>query len=194
MSKQRFTVHFPAKAAEKLASIKRLSRLKSNADLLAVALESYCELVEADLSGCTIRISRDDGLLDCKFSPHTEFHYPATNRISEPEISGTDRFPKSLVLSDAEASKIAQIKRLCRIKSTANVIRAALASFDELIRVCHAGDRIFVKNRRGREVAYTPYAPLDRRILQDENELETTRPRLTAQQGAAANHNMLEPA
>jgi hypothetical protein len=194
MNKQRFTVHFPARAAEKLVSIKRLSRLKSNADLLAVALESYCELVEADRSGCTIRVCRDDGLLECKFSPHTEFHYPSSKQFPEPERSELDRIPKSLVLSDAEAEKIMQIKRLCRIKSTANVIRAALASFDELIKVCHAGDRIFVSNRMGREVAYSPYAPLDRRVLQDEDEPEGVRPRTAQPQGSSMNHNMLEPA
>jgi hypothetical protein len=172
MSEARLTVYFPAEAAARLAAVRRRSRMQTHVDVLTAALDCYLELVEVDRAGGAISVLHNTGaaIEVLPYSVDTEFEYPGFSR--EERDASTAETPRNFVFPKQAAEKIAQIRTLSRFKSSADVIRAALACFDELVQVRDAGDTILVRDRKGQCVRYSPFAPLakDRLALDDECE------------------------
>jgi hypothetical protein len=164
--KKRTTFYFPAKAARRLGQIKRRSRMESGAAVLRAALSAYAELLDVTQAGYKIVVRTKDGQ-DYSFSPYEPFLYPKLEALrAEAEDGAEEKIPKNFVFPEAAAEKLASIRRASYLDSNADVIRAALASYDELTLVARAGDQILITDAAGEEqVAYTPYAPLARHRL-----------------------------
>ena len=165
MSK-RSSFYFPEAAAAVLYKIRKRSRLESNADVVRAALGSYDALLDVSLDGGVIVILDKTGK-EWPYSPYVQFYYPGLEHPSNyAEIARSDeKIPKNFVFSEEAAAKLASIKERSGSPSNADVIRAALTAFDELVCVMSAGDRILIRYRDGRERNYIPYAPLVRLSL-----------------------------
>jgi hypothetical protein len=155
---ERMTVYFPAEAAGKLAAIRSRSRLMSNVAVLTAALECYLELVELDRAGGNIWVKDQKGE-EWPYSVDDAFEYPGLG--DNGQASDTAEVPKNFVFPKAAIDKIKRIRQLSRFKSYADVIRAALGSFDELVRVRRNRDRIFVQKPGGAEILFSPFAPIE---------------------------------
>lgn len=161
---KRTTFYFPTKAATQLSSIMRRSRLENGADVVRAALSAYDELLEVTEAGRSI-VVRDKAGQEWPYSPHFPCNYPGlalgeldTNVAAADEV----KTPKNFVFSEEAAAKLDFIKSRSRFRSNADVIRAALGAYDELVRVIMAGDRIIIRDEIGNEQSYSPYAPLMR--------------------------------
>lgn len=160
---KRTTFYFPAEAATQLHSIMRRSRLDNGADVIRAALSAYDELLEVTEARGSIAI-QDRAGHEWLYSPHFPCSYPGLSNIASEADSpnGEEKVPKNFVFSAEAAAKLDCIKSRSRFGSNADVIRAALDTYDELIRVVMAGDHIVVRDEAGNEQFYTPYAPLVR--------------------------------
>ena len=162
--RKRTTFYFPAEAARRLGQIKRRTRMESGAAVLRAALNAYAELLEATQAGYRIVVRKQDGS-DFLFSPYEPFQYPGLEELrAEDDVAKSEKIPKNFVFPEAAAEKLAFIRRSSYLDSNADVIRAALASYDELTLVVRAGDQILISDGTENAV-YTPYAPMPRSRL-----------------------------
>jgi hypothetical protein len=163
--KGRTTFYFPEQAAVRLWSIKRLSRHQTNTDVIRAALSSYDDLLSVVCSGSKIFV-RDHENRDHPYSPYRPFHYAALERArDEDPVTTEGRAPRNFVFTAESAAKLGSIRQRSFLHSNADVIRAALAAYEELLRVVNLGDHIVVIDRAGNEHPYSPYAPVNPEAL-----------------------------
>lgn len=180
--KKRTTFYFPLEAASRLHSIMKRSRLENRADVIRAALGAYDELLEVSAAQCRI-VVRDKHGEEYAYSPHSPFHYPGyASGHAEKSAEQTEDAPKNFVFSAEAAAKLDSIRLRSRLQSNADVIRAALGSFDELISVVAVGDQIIIRDRFGNEQFYSPFAPLVRSGL----DLDSDAVRIAGTAGKAA--------
>jgi hypothetical protein len=157
---QRTTVYFSAEDAARVDEIHRKSRLETSANVVAAALEAYLELIEFDRAGGTICVKPGDANDRIPYSVDYEFCCPGF----EPPTSAADdedgeAASRNFVVPRSVEEKIIRIRELTRYQSPAEIIRAAVISFDELVRINGAGGTIIVSDRK-KEARYSPFAPL----------------------------------
>ena len=163
---KRTAFYFPEEAAVRLQKIKKRARLDNSANVVRAALSAYDELLEVALAGCTIVVKDREGQ-EWPYSPYTRFSYPGLARKTEPiaAISATEKSPKNFAFSEAAVATLESIRKRSYLESNADVIRAALAAYDELTTAFSAGDQIIIRDTEDNECTYTPYAPLTRQRL-----------------------------
>jgi hypothetical protein len=159
---RRITVNFPPAAAAALAELLALSRLEENSHVIVAAIECYLEVLAVDRGRGQIFVKDRDSLGDpYKYSPDTEFRYTKYQSKRRQLASCTEASaPRNFSFSDDVIKKIEVAQRLSRFPTMADVIRAALASFHELVQVWRDGDEIYIQDLKDNIVPYNPFFPV----------------------------------
>lgn len=163
MPTQKTSFHFPSDATETFVSIQHYSRLENGPGIVRVALIAHRELLEVTSAGYDVIIVGDHKK-EWSYSPHAPFDYPGFKRArcllhrSAPSM----RPPGCIFLSAEVAVTAEYLRQQQRLTTMTDVIRRALTIYDELLRVVAAGDRIVLRDSKGKELQYSPHVPLDR--------------------------------
>lgn len=157
MSSQRISFHFPQEAAKEIFSIQSRSRFQSPSNIIRAAIDSYKELIDIYNSGCLIIIRSHDGK-ELSYSPYEPFKRNTHAIVNDGDKAYSKRLPKNYFFSSETAYSIDKIKELIRVRTNADVIRFALSSYDELVKISAAGDRIIIRDENSREQLYTPHS------------------------------------
>lgn len=154
----RTSFHFPREAAEQLIVIKARTVLDSYPNIIRAALHSYDTLLQLAEAGCQLVVVRA-GDAELAYSPYRKFSYPElAQAMAAPAEGNPDEVPRNFFFNGEAAQNLESIKRRSFLKSNADALRVALASYKELLLIYEIGDRILVRGR-SREEEFTPYRP-----------------------------------
>jgi hypothetical protein len=162
MADRRTSFIFPPDAARKLAAIRRLSYLSTDASLLKAALSAYESILSLWSSGWRFFV-RDKKGGEWPYSPYARLVYPgiAEQLVAINEAAASERIAKSktFFFSGEAVKKIDSIKNASFVTSNADVVRLCLSAYEELLAVAAAGDELFARSRLGEEQVFNPHSP-----------------------------------
>jgi hypothetical protein len=96
------------------------------------------------------------------YPPYASFNYPGLDELLDvAAIDSTSKkeVPRNFFFSGEAVEQLESIKARSFLKTNADAIRVALTSYSELLAIDAAGDEIFVRDRNGNELAYSPHRP-----------------------------------
>ena len=143
MAERRTSFVFPPDAARKLAAIRELSYLNSEADLLKAAISVYETLLGLTAGGWRVFV-RDRQGREWAYSPYLRFTYPGIeDRLASLGAPGPAPMTgKSFFFSGDAVKRIEAIKRASYVSNNADVVRACLSAY-----------------RTGHEEPFSPHRP-----------------------------------
>jgi hypothetical protein len=156
--KARTTIQFPRDAAAALNSIRSRTRFNDATDVIRAALSAYDELLEMVDLGFKIFVDLKSGER-LSYSPYAPFSYDGLMPFGAKEAVEA---PRTFVFAADGIARFGSIRKRSFLTSNADVIRAALAAYDELLRVELTGDSIIMVRGEEREVSYSPNKPINR--------------------------------
>jgi hypothetical protein len=158
---KRTSFYFPPEAARWLRAIKCKCRLENSADVIRAALSAYDDLLRIDSDGYDV-IVRDDEGKERTYSPYAPFEHPKLqfNKLDEAGGGDNDKPPRNFVFSREASERLESIRRRSYLQSNAEVIRAALCAYNELLVIRSARYAMIIRDREGNEWHYSPHTPL----------------------------------
>jgi formylmethanofuran dehydrogenase subunit D len=157
---RRMTVTFPPEATAALADIMKMSRLKENTQVITAAVGCYLNVLKVDRNdGKIIVRDKNDDTRVWPFSPDIEFNYPKYQEKRDTlKTKDNSSSAKNFAFAESLVRKIEEAQRLTHYTSKADVIRASLATFHELVEVKNNGDKILVKKADGSVTPFSPFS------------------------------------
>jgi hypothetical protein len=161
MSERRFSFHFPEEAAPHVFAIQRRTWLKGAANVIRAAISAIHDLTELTSADYMLFLISPTGE-ESVYSPHCPSRRGPPSSTVSASSEPTERLAKSFFFPADVAAKIEAIRTQSHAGNKTDVIRMALAAFDDLTDLVMAGSKVVIRGSGEFERNYNPFAPLPR--------------------------------
>jgi hypothetical protein len=156
---KRTSFKFSPLASQQLDDLRHRTRMTKDSDVLVAAIDVLKYLIDFVVAGGRIFIKGGGTGQIWSYSPYAPpIDYPHFSPSWSQLDETAPKQRRSFTFKDSMVDSLREIKAASRFQSDSDVVRAAIAVYHELLSISLANDRIIMRDKRGVDRPYNPFA------------------------------------